>query len=90
MSYELPFGRGRRLLNRGGVANHAPRRMGAHLDAGRSNPDSRFTVNFSNSPNRYLPGESRPNLLTSVEDAHGEELGYRRQPASPPTPRTRI
>jgi hypothetical protein len=68
MSYELPFGKGRHFLNHGGLSDHV---LGGWeltwtqtLQSGQP-----FTVNFSNSPNRYLPGESRPNILTTVEDA---------------------
>jgi hypothetical protein len=69
MSYDLPFGRGRRLLNRGGFVNHV---LGGWqltwtqtLQSGQP-----FTVSHSGSPNRYLPGEARPNILTTVEEAY--------------------
>ena len=69
MSYDLPFGKGRRFMNHGGILNHV---LGGWeltwtqtLQSGQP-----FTVSFSGSPNRYLPGESRPNILTTVEDAY--------------------
>src|SRR5207248_7161342 len=47
-----------------------------------------FTVNFANSPNRYLPGESRPNILTTVEDAYVPDwsIGPNRFPSTAQTP----
>lgn len=68
MSYELPFGKGRHFINHGGVLNHAL--GGWELTWTQTFQSGQpFTVNFANSPNRYLPGESRPNMLTSVEAA---------------------
>jgi hypothetical protein len=83
MSYQLPFGKGRRFMNRGGVFNHA---LGGWeltwtqtLQSGQP-----FTVNFSGNSNRYLPGESRPNILTTVEDAYTPDwtLGPNRFPST--------
>lgn len=66
MTYELPFGRGRRFMNRTGVVNHL---LGgwdlAWTQTFQSGPP--FTVSFAGSPNRYLPGQSRPNLVPGVD-----------------------
>ncbi len=68
MSYELPFGKGRRWMNGGGVSNLA---FGGWqltwTQTLQSGPP--FTVSFAGSPNRYLPGESRPNIVTSNQAA---------------------
>jgi len=64
MSYDLPFGRGRHFLNRGGLSNAVlggwQLTMTQTLQSGPP-----FNVSFAGSPNRYLPGESRPNILTT-------------------------
>jgi hypothetical protein len=87
MSYDLPFGKGRRLLNRGGIVNHV---LGGWqltwtqtLQSGQP-----FTVSYSGSPNRYLPGESRPNIIGTVEDAYvsGWSLGPNRFPTTAQNP----
>jgi hypothetical protein len=87
MSYDLPFGKGRRLLNRGGIVNHV---LGGWqltwtqtLQSGQP-----FTVSYSGSPNRSLPGESRPNIIGTVEDAYvsGWSLGPNRFPTTAQNP----
>lgn len=74
MSYDLPFGRGRRWLTGGGFSN---RILGGWqltwtqtLQSGAP-----FNVSFAGSPNRYLPGESRPNILTTHGDAQVDNWG---------------
>jgi hypothetical protein len=66
MTYELPFGQGRKLMNRGRVLNAV---LGgwdlAYTQTFQSGPP--FTVGFAGSPNRYLPGNSRPNLVPGVD-----------------------
>ena len=66
MTYDLPFGKGRTLLNRGGVVNAL---FGGYTfvwtyDIYTGNP---VTLGFTNSPYNYLPGfmgiGGRPNLL---------------------------
>jgi len=68
VSYELPVGKGRRLLNRGGILNAV---LGGWTLAMSQNGVSGqpISVGFSNSPNRYLTANNRVNPLTTVEDA---------------------
>jgi hypothetical protein len=71
MTYELPFGKGRKFMNRGGIVNAL---LGgwdlAYTQTLQSGPP--FTVSFAGSPFNYLPGASssvilpRPNLVTGV------------------------
>ncbi|MEK7404684.1 MAG: hypothetical protein AAB225_06210, partial [Acidobacteriota bacterium] len=87
MIYELPFGRGRRLLNRGGVLNHLA--GGWELTWVQTfQAGTPFTASFSGSPNRYLPGASRPDILTSAADARVAdwEIGPNRFPTSAQNP----
>jgi len=68
MSYDLPFGRGRKFMNSGGVSNAVLGGWQFTLTQTlQSGPP--FNVGFAGSPNRYLPGESRPNILTTHEQA---------------------
>ena len=74
-------------MNRGGVLNHVLGGWGLTwtqtLQSGQP-----FTVNFAGSPNRYLPGESRPNILTTVEHAYVPDwtIGPNRFPTSAQNP----
>lgn len=87
MSYELPFGRGRKWLTHG-IANQA---LGGWeltwtqtLQAGLP-----LTVGYSGSPNRYLPtGAQRPNILSSNDAAQVSdwEIGPNRFPVSAQNP----
>jgi hypothetical protein len=65
-TYELPFGQGRRFMNRGGVLNAM---LGgwdfAYTQTFQSGPP--LTVSFAGSPFNYLPGASRPNQVPGVE-----------------------
>ena len=87
LSYDLPFGRGRRFLNQGGVANQV---FGGWqltwTQTLQSGPP--FNVGFAGSPNRYLPGESRPNILTTHDQAQVSnwELGPNRFPTQAQNP----
>jgi len=87
MSYELPFGKGRKFLNHG-VLDHAL--GGWELTWTQTFQSGQpFTVSFANSPNRYLPGgESRPNILTTVEQAVNPDwtIGANRFPNSAQNP----
>jgi len=67
--YEESFGKGRHWMNKGGIADKAL--GGWHVTSGfkcfrRAPP---FTVTFSGSPNKYLPGASRPNIPTTNAEA---------------------
>src|SRR5262249_10154682 len=61
--YDLPVGKGRRFLNRGGVVNAV---LGGWnvvvIETAQSGPAVTFT--FAGSPYKYLPGPSRPNQIS--------------------------
>ncbi|MEK7753851.1 MAG: hypothetical protein AAB654_18155, partial [Acidobacteriota bacterium] len=87
LSYEAPFGKGRRWMNGGGVSNHVLGGWGiTWVQTFQSGMP--FGVSYSGSPNRYLPGGSRPNTLTSVENAEVTdwEIGPNRFPSSAQNP----
>jgi hypothetical protein len=72
MTYELPFGRGRQFLQNSRLGNHV---LGGWeltwtqtLQSGLP-----FTVGYAGSPNRYLPGEARPNILTTFDQAQVQD-----------------
>jgi len=87
LSYDLPFGRGKRFMNAGGIANHV---LGGWqftwTQTFQSGPP--FNVSFAGSPNRYLPGESRPNIVTTHDAAQVENwtLGANRFPTQAQNP----
>lgn len=66
MTYELPFGRGRKMMNYGGVMNHIFGGWNlAYTQTLQSGPP--ITVSFAGSPNNYLPGATRPNLVPGID-----------------------
>jgi len=69
LSWELPFGRGRKFLSNAGWVNHAiggwELTMTQTLQSGPP-----FTVGMGGSPNRYLAGEQRPNMVVPAADAY--------------------
>ncbi|MBI3210192.1 MAG: TonB-dependent receptor [Candidatus Solibacter usitatus] len=86
MTYELPFGKGRKLMNRGGVGNAV---LGgwdfAYTQTFQSGPP--FTVGFAGSPNNYLPGNSRPNRVSGVDPiTSGWTIGPNRFPTQAQVP----
>ncbi len=87
LSYELPFGKGRRWMNGGGFGNQVfggwQMTWTQTLQSGAP-----FNVSFAGSPNRYLPGESRPNILTTHGDAQVDNwgLGAQRFPTQAQNP----
>jgi hypothetical protein len=87
MTYELPFGKGRRWMSRGGFADQI---LGGWMLAWTQTLQSGqpFSVTFSGSPNRYLPGASRPNAVTTVADAYTPDwnIGPNRFPTSAQIP----
>jgi hypothetical protein len=88
MSYELPFGKGRRFLNGGGFSNQV---LGGWeltwtqtLQSGLP-----FNVTMAGSPNRYLPtAAQRPNIVTTLDQAQTEDwdIGPNRFPTSAQNP----
>jgi len=66
MTYELPFGKGRKFMNRGGILNHAFGNWDfAWTQTFQSGPPMMITA--GGSPNRYLPGMVRPNAVLPAE-----------------------
>jgi hypothetical protein len=68
LTCDLPFGKGRRFMSGGGIRNIV---LGgwniAWIQTLQSGPP--FTVTFAGSPNRYLPGASRPRQVLPNEQA---------------------
>ncbi len=88
MTYELPFGRGRKWMNKGGVLNAV---LGgwdfAYTQTLQSGPP--FTVTFAGSPVNYLPGagQLRPNLVPGVDPVTpGWDIGPNRFPTQAQVP----
>ncbi len=88
LSYELPFGQGRALLNRGGFTNQVfggwELTWTQTLQAGLP-----YTVGYSNSPNRYLPtGAQRPDIVTTHDEAVAKDwdIGPNRFPTAAQNP----
>ena len=68
VTYQLPFGKGRHWMNQGGVLN--PVLGGWELtDIQTLQSGPPFTVTFAGSPYQYLPGASRPNIVTTIPQA---------------------
>jgi hypothetical protein len=91
LTYELPLGKGRRFLNRGGILNQVLGDWAVTWPLTlQSGPPT--TVTFSGSPNRYLPGASRPNALVPMEQAvvQGWDPGPNRFPTSAQNPYLRF
>jgi hypothetical protein len=67
-TYELPFGKGRKWMSSGGVKNAV---LGgwelAWIQTIQSGPP--INITFAGSPDRYLPGASRPNQILPDEQA---------------------
>ncbi len=87
MNWELPFGKGRALMNRGGALDHAL--GGWELTWTQTFQSGQpFTAGFGGSPNRYLAGESRPNITTTNEQAAVKDwtIGANRFPTSAQNP----
>lgn len=83
MTYELPFGTGRRFVNNGGWKNAV---IGGwelvYSQTFQTGPP--FTVSFAGSPNRYLPGASRPDQILPNDEVKLEhvDIGPNRFPIS--------
>lgn len=82
LSYQLPFGAGKRWMNGNGLSNQV---LGGWeltwTQTLQSGPP--FNVGFAGSANRFLPGESRPNILTTHQQAEVSDwtLGANRFPS---------
>lgn len=85
MTYELPFGKGRKFMNQGGVLNAI---LGgwdlAYTQTFQSGPP--FTVSFAGSPYNYLPGGTRPNLVGDNPVASNWNIGPDRFPTQAQVP----
>jgi len=86
MTYELPLGKGRRFLNRGGIVNGF---LGgwdfAWTQTLQSGPP--MTVGFAGSPSNYLAGASRPNPVAGVDPLTPDwDIGPHRFPTSAQVP----
>src|SRR5688572_12083279 len=87
MNFELPFGKGKRFANSSSFANHTI--GGWELTWTQTFQSGQpFTMGHGGSPNRYLPGEGRPNMTTTVEEAYTKnwEIGEHRFPTSAQNP----
>jgi hypothetical protein len=87
LTYELPFGKGRHFMNHAGFADQVF--GGWELSWTQTlQSGAPFTVTYAGSPNRYLPGASRPNILTSFSDAQVQnwDIGPNRFPTSAQNP----
>ncbi len=83
--YDLPVGKGRRFLNRGGVVNAV---LGGWnvvmIETAQSGPAVTFT--FAGSPYRYLPGPLRPNQISSDVKVSDWSIGPNRFPMNAQNP----
>ena len=83
--YDLPVGKGRKFLNRGGVLNAV---LGGWnvlwVQTAQSGPAVTFT--FAGSPSRYLPGPSRPNQISQNVKVDGWSIGPNRFPLNAQNP----
>ncbi|HYW47374.1 MAG TPA: TonB-dependent receptor [Bryobacteraceae bacterium] len=87
LTYQLPFGKGRRWMNKGGLFNQV---LGGWelTETQTLQSGTPFTVSFSGSPYQYLPGSSRPNIVTTIPQAtvQGWSIGPNRFPTSAQNP----
>ena len=88
MTYELPFGRGRELMNKGGCIECCSRRMGSRVYANLAVGAAVHRVGFAGSPYNYLPGlPSRPNLVPGVDPVTPDwDIGPNRFPTQAQVP----
>jgi hypothetical protein len=83
LTYELPFGKGRKWMNGGGISDWVFGNWDfAWTQTFQSGPPT--TVTFAGSPNRYLPGVSRPNQILPNDQAQPQpwDVGPNRFPLS--------
>jgi hypothetical protein len=80
-TYDLPFGKGRRWANRGGITDWVIGGWnGAWTQTYHSGPPT--TVTFAGAPNRYLPGVLRPNQVRPDAVVKDWDIGPNRFPVS--------
>lgn len=83
--YDLPVGKGRRFLNRGGIVNAV---LGGWnlvaIETAQSGPAVTFT--FAGSPYRYLPGPARPNQISQNAKVSDWSVGPNRFPMNAQNP----
>ena len=86
-TYELPFGKGRKFMNQGGILNGI---FGgwqlAWIQTFQSGPP--FSLSFGGSPYNYLPGVARPNIVLPKDQAvfSGWDVGPNRFPTAAQNP----
>ena len=82
-TYDLPFGKGRKFLNSGGWKDAV---LGGWLLMWSHSAQSGLplTVTYASSPNRYLPGVARPDILVPFDQARVQDwnIGANRFPTS--------
>jgi hypothetical protein len=86
MTYELPWGKGRAFMNKGGVSDAL---LGgwdfAYTQTLQSGPP--MTIGFAGSPFNYLPSSSRPNLVPGVDPVTDDwNIGEHRFPTQAQVP----
>ena len=83
--YDLPVGKGRKFLNRGGAVNAV---LGGWnvvwIETAQSGPA--VTFSFAGSPSRYLPGPSRPNQISPNAKISSWSIGPNRFPLNAQNP----
>jgi hypothetical protein len=83
--YDLPVGKGRKFLNRGGIANAVLGGWNVVLvETLQSGPAVTFTT--AGSPNRYLPGPARPNQISQNVKVSNWSVGPNRFPLNAQNP----
>ena len=86
-TFDLPFGKGRRFMNAGGWRNKIFgdwQLTWSHV----LNSGQPFTLSFAGSPYKYLPGNSRPNILLPFDQAKVQDwdIGPNRFPSAAQNP----
>jgi hypothetical protein len=87
VTYEIPVGKGRHFVNHGGIVDHV---IGGweltETQTFQSGPP--FSVTFAGSPYQYLPGASRPDIVTTIPGATVQNwnIGPNRFPTSAQNP----
>jgi hypothetical protein len=87
MTYELPFGKGRKWMNGGGKKNWLLGNWD-FMATQMGQTGHPMSVSYGGSPSRYLPGASRPNQILPNDQAQiqGWTIGPNRFPATAQNP----